>query len=298
MSRYLHYIWLLLLGMGVSAGPVNAIEINQYPEIESITNRLVAEGVYDSGEIEQLFASVEFNPEIIRAFKRPAERLSWARYRDLFITDQVISNGVKFWEQHQVELTRAAEQYGVPEEIIVAITGIETRFGASKGKHAVIDSLSTLAVQYERRKAFFQSELESFLRLAKSEGLNPRETLGSYAGAMGIPQFIASSYHGYAVDFDGDGKRDLVSSYADAIGSVANYFRRHHWRTGQPVADRLTKVNSQKLDALLQAGKSPGHSVSVILEAGFDTASSYPGQLAADIITLDGPQGTEYWLGF
>lgn len=236
MKRFLKKSILILVSTHFMIPVSFGLDLEMYPQIKKISDQLVKEGIYGNEEIEAIFADVELNPGVVEAFKKPAEKLSWAKYKNLFITKKTIKNGVRFWREHQQLLTKASTQFGVPEEIIVAILGVETRFGKSMGSHAVINSLSTLSVDFERRKEFFQSELSSFLKLVKSDGIDPLNTLGSYAGAMGIPQFIASSYQAYAVDYDNDGQRDLINSYADAIGSVANYFKRHNWIKNAPVA--------------------------------------------------------------
>ena len=274
------------------------VDLDKYPDLKSITDRLVEQGVYTSGEVETLFSQVSLRPKVVEAFKKPAEKLTWAKYQGLFITDKVIRNGVKFWNEHQQTLEKATEEFGVPEEIIVAILGVETRYGKSKGSHAVINSLSTLSVDFERRKEFFQAELESFLKLSKTENIDPLNTVGSYAGAMGIPQFIASSYQAYAIDFDGNGERNLIDSYADAIGSVANYFKQHKWIEGEPVKASINKINAEQFSRFKQTQKSPQFSVEEITQSGVETQGEYKGALAADIIQLNGKNGKQYELVF
>jgi len=276
----------------------SALELGKHPELNAIAKNLVADGTYTSAELDKIFSRVELRPNVVQAFKRPAEKLTWKKYKGLFISDKVIRNGVNFWVQHQKLLSRAAKEYGVPEELIVAILGVETRFGTNKGKNGVLNSLSTLSLQYERRKDFFLSELESFLKLAKSEQLDPLMTLGSYAGAMGIPQFIASSYQAYAIDFNGDGKRDLINSYADAIGSVANYFKKHGWQQNQPVKTEVGEISSKQFDSFKQSGKSAQFLLGDIKKAGVSLSAEYSDQLAADIIKLQGSKGEEYQIVF
>ena len=167
---------------------------------------------------------------------RPAERVvPWFEYRNIFMTEERIAAGVRFWTEHAATLEQVAERYGVAPEMIVAIVGIETYFGTRMGKYRVLDALATLAFAYPPRAAFFASELESFLLLTREEQVDPTAALGSYAGAMGAGQFIPSSYRAYAVDADADGKRDLWTDWDDVFGSVANYFAKHGWRTGEPV---------------------------------------------------------------
>ena len=298
MKRYFTKLILVLIITLSKAVVCFGLKLDNYPQIKQISDQLVSDGVYNEQEIEALFAKVELKPKVVEAFKKPAEKLSWAKYRDLFITRKVISNGVEFWNEHQQLLSNASNQFGVPEEIIVAVLGVETRFGKSMGSHAVINSLSTLSIDFERRREFFQSELSSFLKLVKSDGIDPLNTLGSYAGAMGIPQFIASSYQAYAIDYDGDGRRDLINSYADAIGSVANYFNLHKWIKDAPVKTRIKKIDARQYSSLRQTGKSAQHDVSEILNAGVKIAGEFNGDLAADIIELYGKDGKQYELVF
>ena len=275
-----------------------ALDLEKHPEIKQVSDQLVADGVYTDNEIEALFAKVNLKPKVVEAFKKPAEKLTWAKYRGLFITDKVIKNGVKFWQQHESVLSKASNEFGVPVEIIVAILGVETRFGKSMGSHAVINSLSTLSIDFERRKEFFQSELLSFLKLAKSDGVDALNTQGSYAGAMGIPQFIASSYQAYAIDYDGDGRRDLIGSYADAIGSVANYFKQHNWLQGAPVKTGITKIDAEQFSQFRQTQKSAQYNVTSITDAGVKIDGEFSGDLAADVIELNGSKGKQYELVF
>jgi membrane-bound lytic murein transglycosylase B len=175
---------------------------------------------------------------ILKAMNRQAEgRLSWEEYRARFIETGRIQNGNKFWKKHALALARAEKKYGVPAHMIVSIIGVETRYGKVTGSYRVLDALATIAFDLPRRSAFFQNELSEFLRLTKQEKIAYTKPKGSYAGAMGYGQFLPSSFMNYAVDFDGDGKRDIWKNPVDAIGSVANYFAAHGWLEGQPVIE-------------------------------------------------------------
>lgn len=300
MIRHIHIFSrnIIILTAFCIAPQSFGLELASHPEIKGVADQLVSEGIYTEKEIQELFASVELKPQVVEAFKKPAEKLSWGNYRGLFITDKVVRNGVEFWREHQQTLSRASNEFGVPEHVIVAILGVETRFGQSMGHHEVINSLSTLSIDFERRKEFFQSELTSFLRLAKSDGIDPLTTKGSYAGAMGIPQFIASSYQSYAIDYDGDGKRDLIHSYADAIGSVANYFKTHKWIEGAPIKTEITAINPEQFSQFRQTARSAQHTVADISAAGVSFNGEFDGNLAADIIELSASQGKQYEMVF
>ena len=156
------------------------------------------------------------------------------------MTEERARQGAKFWRAHAASLARAAEVFQVDPEVIVAIIGVETRYGRNNGRFPVLDALTTLTLEYPKRAEFFGRELEHYLLLARELGVSPVGTRGSYAGAMGVPQFIPSSYRKYAVDFDGDARRDLINSTEDAIGSVANYLREHGWKMRAPVASDVT----------------------------------------------------------
>lgn len=228
--------------------------IEESEQFSQFVNKMVKEHQFNETELKQLFKSVEIKQNIIKTMTRPAEGLPWHKYRKIFMGDKRIKGGVKFWQENEAALTAVEEKYGVPAEIITAIIGVETLYGGNTGGHRVIDALSTLAFAYPKRSKFFTSELEHFLILCREEKMNPLEPKGSYAGAMGIPQFMPSSYRAYAADFENDEKRDIWSNNADAIASVANYFSKHHWKKGADVTfpvkaegDAYQQVLSKKL---------------------------------------------------
>lgn len=224
---------LIAVGWNVSANP---ILLSQHDKLKTIAAELVAEQHYTQQEIEQVFAAAEIQQSVLNAMKNPAEyKFTWGKYRKLFIQPDRIEQAVEFWREYESVLLRAEQEYGVPASVIVAIIGVESKFGRYKGKHKVLDSLVSLVVDYPRRSDFFAKELKHFLILTKENQMDTTNLLGSYAGAVGYPQFIASSYRSYAVDFSGDGKTDLIDQPIDAIGSVANYFVKNGWLTGQPV---------------------------------------------------------------
>ena len=210
----------------------------------------------DAAELTRLLNHAHAQPKIIAAMRRPAEAKPWHQYRELFLTPTRIQQGAAFWANAQPWLNKAEEQFGVPAEIIVGIIGVETQYGQHKGKFKVLDALATLAFNYPERAEFFRSELENFILLVREEKLDPLTLTGSYAGAMGTPQFMPSSYRRFAVDFDGDGKKDLIDSTADAIGSVANYFKSHQWHPGQAVVASAT-IQGDAYRGLLEQGIKP-----------------------------------------
>jgi len=233
---------------------------------------------------------------ILEAIARPAEkRLNWGEYRKIFITRERIRGGLAYWKKNTEALSQAYRRFGIPPEIIVAIIGVETRYGKHAGKYPVIDALSTLGFHYPPRARFFRSELEQFLLLAREEGVDPTKPLGSYAGAMGKPQFIPSSYRAYAIDFDDDGQRDIWNDDTDVIGSVANYFKRHGWRTGEPIAQRVQGVEARHA-ALIEAGYKPGIPVSRLIAEGVRLKHPLAPDMPAALLALKTVQGTQHWL--
>jgi membrane-bound lytic murein transglycosylase B len=231
----------LVFGLFVSIRSAHSVDVYAYPELVSMVDQLVSEKHLDRRRLNFWLTDAKIDQGIVQVMQRPAERLPWHRYRMRFLTRSSIRNGEKFLARHSDVFRQAEIRFGIPAEILVAIIGIETRYGKSTGQYRVLDSLTTLALEYPRRSQFFMAELKEFLSLSSDGILNPLETKGSYAGAVGIPQFMPSSYRHYAIDFDGDGQRDLVSSETDAIGSVARYLNVHGWQAAEPVVERLAK---------------------------------------------------------
>jgi membrane-bound lytic murein transglycosylase B len=228
---------------------------------------------------------------------RPAEAKPWHEYRSIFLTEPRIAGGAAFWAEHAATLERAESAYGIAAKYIVAIIGVETFYGRHEGKTRVLDSLATLAFRYPRRQEFFARELEQFILLTREEGLDARSLKGSYAGAMGIPQFIASSYRAYAVDFDGDRVRDLIGSPVDAIGSVANYLGEHGWRRHEEVVFPV-RVSGAGYRSLLAKGLEPKTTLRAMAEQGviIDADGADASRLGA-LVELDLRDGHEYWVG-
>ena len=213
---------------------------SEHPGTEEFVQKAVSEYGLPEADVRALLDEAEYKQSIIDAISRPAEGKPWHEYRQIFLTDKRIAEGVDFWLENRELIASASEKYGVDEEIIVAIIGVETFYGRITGSYRTIDALVTLGFYYPQnlssdRSSFFSSELMHYMQLASEEGLPANEITGSYAGAMGMGQFMPSSYREYSVDFDGDGSRDLWRSTADVIGSVANYLHRHGWQRGQPV---------------------------------------------------------------
>jgi membrane-bound lytic murein transglycosylase B len=250
----------------------------------------------DEKALTALLQGVKLREDILRAIARPAESKPWYEYRPILLTEERIQAGVQFWNTHAATLARAETVYGVPPETIVAILGVETAYGRRQGRHKVLEALATLAFHYPPRSEFFTKELEQFLLLAQEEDFTPGEVEGSYAGAMGIPQFISSSYRHYAVDFDRDGRRDLFASAADAIGSVASYFVAHGWRGQTPIASPV-QVEGEGFRSLQGDALEPKHTIAEWRAAGVRANPALPDDTLATLIDLETHTGHEYWLG-
>ena len=284
--------------LGVSAlllyGPLKA-DYTGREDVQAYMEELVAQHGFGRAALLEAFGDAEYQPAIVEAISRPAERaLKWHEYRNIFLKEGRIRGGLRFWEDNAATLAAAAEQFGVAPEYIVAIIGVETSFGRIMGAHRVLDALSTLAFDYPPRGPFFRKELTEFLLLVREEGRSPGEFKGSYAGAMGYAQFIPSSYRNYAVDFDGDGARDIWRNVADAIGSVANYFAKHGWRGDGPLALRVEAFGEQ-MEAALNTSLKFDKTVRDFRALGVE-APDLDGAASAALFRMDVEDGAEYWL--
>jgi len=272
--------------------------------VRTFIRQVSVEHDLDQNRIAGLFARIKSQADILEAISSPAEfTLTWGQYRPIFIKPKRIMAGRKFLGEHRVLFEQAEEIYGVPANIIAAIIGVETFFGRITGKHSVLESLATLAFDYPPRAEFFLSELTEFLKLSEAEGWDALAVKGSYAGAMGMPQFISSSYRQYAIDFDDDGKRDLFDSPADVIGSVANYLAHHGWQRDMPVAERWSFAADKRpvLVNLTRQALKPVIAADTLRAAGFDTDSLARGTAKgarASVMLLEGSDGLEGWVGY
>ena len=267
-----------------------------HPRVDEFTAEVQKDYGIPAAEVKQWLSQAEKMDSVLEAIQRPAEgTMNWARYQDIFLTEKRTNAGKNFLENQAEVLQAAEDKYGVPKEIITAIIGVETYYGTRQGSYRVLDSLSTLAFDYPKRPLFWR-ELKAMFALARDEGVDPGTIKGSYAGAMGYGQFIPTSYLAYAVDGDGDGKRDLWGNPIDAIHSVANYFKVHGWKTGEPVTQRV-KVSGDSYEPLVNVSRKPQHVVSDLTKAGVTLTYPVAGDKPANLIKLEGKQGDEFWLG-
>ena len=294
---YLHptSVALMLIAL-VCTSACASIRTTSSEQLSPFIDVMVEQYQFDRESLTALLQQGTVQESILDAMSRPAEkRLSWHRYRNIFLTNSRIEGGIDFWNQHQTVLQRAEDQYGVPAEIIVAIIGVETRYGGNSGSYRVLDALVTLGFHFPKRAEFFKKELQEYLLLCREEGLDPLALKGSYAGAMGWSQFIASSYRHYAVDGDQDGKRDLWNSPDDIIFSIANYFSQHGWKSGEPISSPAT-VEGDQYQSVLTSGLKPTLSVAEILQKQVHTDDSLPADAPAKLLELEQPETMEYWL--
>jgi len=289
---------------GLSLGLINLVQASasarsiDKQDIQIFINEMAREHKFKRNDLQELLDKARIHQSILDAISRPAEAKPWYKYRTIFLNQSRIQGGVKFWNDNALILKRASQRYGVPAEIMVAIIGVETRYGRHKGSFPVIDSLATLAFAYPPRSEFFKSELKEFLLMTREEKIDPLKQMGSYAGAMGMPQFISSSFRNYAVDFDDDGFRDLWNNPADAIGSVANYFKRHGWKKGQPVVAPV-KTRGKKFRQLVGKELKPAWTYPKLKKLGIIFNKTYPKDLKGTLLELDsGTKHPEYWVGW
>jgi len=267
-------------------------------DVRAFIREMAARHGFNTARLQAVFNRAYAQPSIIAAMSRPAEAKPWSAYRPIFINPKRIQGGAAFWRANETALARAERVYGVPPEIVVAIIGVETQYGGNMGKYRVLEALSTLAFNYPRRADYFRKELENFLLLTRAEGIDPLAPRGSYAGAMGYGQFMPSSFRSFAVDFDGDGHRDLWRNPRDAIGSVANYFNKHGWRSGEPVAAPARVSGAAYPDLVSRKLSQPKYSVVSLRARGVIPEASVRDAQAAMLLEFQGQDGPEYWLGF
>ena len=267
------------------------------PDLKLFIDSMAQKHGFDPAVLESLFARATHQPRIIRAMSKATKRKPWDDYRPMFVNPARVEGGVRFWNEHSEALAKARREFGVPEELIISILGIETHYGKNTGSFRVLDALTTLAFDYPPRADFFSSELEQYLLLTREEevvgALNAR---GSYAGAMGIAQFMPGSYRYFAVDFDGDGRRDLFQNVDDAIGSVANYLKRHGWLAGEPLVVRA-QVSGEHYEAYVNSSLQLDHVVAQWKWLGVTPTEDVPNSERAMLFSLRTRAGPQYWLG-
>jgi membrane-bound lytic murein transglycosylase B len=295
LTRTLILTWVILFATTFSTMAQAPAKVKLKPEVEEFIGQMVQKHQFNEAELRQIFAQQKTNDGVVKSISAPATAKPWNEFKTIFVTPTRISGGLEFWQQNAELLKRARDTYGVPEEVIVAIVGVETIYGKRMGTYRVVDALYTLGFEMPERATFFRGELEQFLLMARDNGLDPLSVKGSFAGAMGMPQFIPTSYRKYAVDFDGDGKVNLWEGTADTIGSVANYLRTFGWTYGQPTVVPA-RISGTDFKEVLDAGLKPNQTLLQMQPKGVEAIEPLPPDTAAGLFALDIEQGQEYWL--
>lgn len=270
--------------------------VENTPAVEQFVAKMVTQHHFDVQQLRILLQAAEIKPDILKKISSPAEGIPWYKYQRIFLTEKRIDGGIKFWKQNASTLRTVSARYGVPEEIIIAIIGVETQYGENVGNHRVIDALTTLGFAYPKRSAFFLSELENFLLLCREEGIDPLLPVGSYAGAMGLPQFMPSSYRNFAVDFEQDNARNIWKNPADAIASVGNYFAKHHWQKGGTVFIPALALDDQYKSALTK-DVLPDFTLADLQRLNIQVAELSKLTEKVKLLAFEQEQGEDLWLG-
>jgi membrane-bound lytic murein transglycosylase B len=270
----------------------------QRKDVQFFIKSMVKQYHFDAKQLTATMNQVHIQPQIIESMEKPYEKKSWNVYRDLFLTPQRLKGGLDYWSANQKTLERAQKRYGIPPEIIIAILGVETLYGERQGENRVLDALATLAFNYPKRSAYFTKELKEYLLLCREHQVPATLYKGSYAGAIGKPQFMPSSYRYYAVDFNNKGKRDLIGNNGDSIGSIANYFRKHGWRVNEGIAQNA-QLTGWRAKHIRTNPRTANYTYLQLVQAGVKpiTASqNHPKR--AGLIELIRDDGKEYWLAY
>ena len=296
------------IGLGLALGAHSAMAASEYlsrPEVRSFIETMQAEHGLDVAELERVLGDARHQPTVVRLIgpERPATTpakppvRSYPRYRAKFLTNVRISAGIRYWDMHEDDLRRAEAEFGVPSEVILGVLGVETAFGQNTGSFRVVDSLATIAFDGPRRQEYFRDELKELLLLARDMSIDPLEIKGSYAGAMGLPQFMPSSYRRYAVDFNNDGITDLAGSPADAIGSVASYLKAYGWKQGEPATVSLRLPTGREAD--LVTGLERTHDVAELRQHGVKFSTKTLPEGMCSVVELPTPgKPSKYVAGF
>ncbi len=290
---FLFTISLILIGQhAIAANSSNKVSVTQ----DEFIAQMVERHDFNTADLTKVLKQARKSQTILDAISRPAEKkLTWHKYRQIFIKEKRIKQGVDFMQKNKSKLEEAEKKYGVPPEIITAIIGVETFYGRIAGSYRVVDALNTLAFHYPKRSNFFRSEFEHFLLLAREQGFDPNSLKGSYAGAMGMPQFISSSYRHYAIDFDNDNVIDIWNNTNDAIGSVANYFAEHGWLKDKPITIKVG-VEGENYKQALKKGLALDITAFDLPKYGIKTDSVFEENEKLKLFEYKLDKGSEYWL--
>ncbi len=282
------------------------INFTQWRAVNEFIDEMSEQHGFDKGVLLEQFRRVQYRDQVVKLINPPpaSKAKNWTAYRERFIEPKRLNAGVEFWNRHEQALRRAEAEFGVPVEVIIGIIGVETMYGRMTGKFSVLDALTTLAFAYpetpnrEARMKYFRGELKQALLYARESQIDPFELKGSFAGAIGWPQFMPGSIRRFAVDFDGDGRIDLRNSPEDAIGSVASFLAQHGWTSGQPVAFPATVTPDASWPSMINQGLQANYSREQLVQAGVVVPDTAPPSVSYGLIDLqDGDRPTQYWIG-
>jgi len=274
------------------------IPLYQQAEVKKFINTMVTQYHFKHDKLTNIFKHTKIKKEILNKIEHPYEKAPWYEYQQHFITQKRINNGVKFWHKHATSLRHAQKKYGVPASIIVAIIGVESAYGKHMGKFKVINALSTLGFKYKKRAEYFRKELVQFLLLCREKHINPLKTYGSYAGAIGEPQFMPSNFRQYAVNFNKSHSVDIINDPKDAIDSIANFFQAHGWQYNKKIALKAKLKHTKHHKPLPKMPPQPKFTLAQLTKYHIQPLTAAPSHALANIIKLQGRKGPLYWLGF
>ena len=294
LNRLLNPILLLLLLLS-GFTPVNAA-VPETKAFNRFIEKMVSKHGFDEEVLRKRFKAVVIQPAILEAITKPAEAKPWYEYRAIFMTEARIAAGVKFWQGNEQALQAIESKYGVPPEILTAILGVESNYGEQPGKYRVIDALSNLSFAYPPRSKFFTKELVNYLLLCRKEHIDPLKPTGSYAGAMGLPQFMPSSFQRFAVDFNHDHKKDIWKDNVDAAASVASYFKSNQWHSGEAVAFPVNAKNAAYKNRLNDSLK-PDVTVAELRALQIQAPAQLLDSETVKLLALQQPSGEDLWVG-
>jgi membrane-bound lytic murein transglycosylase B len=297
MRRALAFVVLAIGLIAVVPAPAAALELADYPELGHFIDEMVARHGFDKAELVHAFSGVRLKLKAVDAMERPREAMPWRDYKTVFLDEQHIERGVRFWKEHAEALARAQRQYGVPPEVILGVIGVESHFGHMRGAYRLIDVLTTFMLKYPPRAGYFRDELEQLLLLARDLHLPVESFRGSFAGAIGLPQFMPSSYRRYAVDFDGDGVPNLMTSADDAIGSIANFLHVHGWKDDEPILDDV-RLEGTLYFWIEKLGVKPKLTVADLIRYGVFPVHHVDSRQPAALIEFEGDDGPIYRVGY
>lgn len=265
--------------------------------VKEFIDKMVVVNHFDRQELLSLFAQTEYLPEVIDRINKPFEEKPWDFYKNFFITPDRVENGAQYWRKHAATLTKVSKQYGVSPAVIVAIIGIETKYGQERGKFPELRTLATLSFHYPKRAVFFQNELENYLLLTREYHLSPLQLYGSYAGALGIPQFMPSTYRQYAVSYDGNTSVNLWEDHEDAIASIAYYLQKAGWKANQPVAVKA-HITSPVSPWLISADAKPVYRLKTLEKYGIRPVTPQSPARKSALIAMHNTHDKEYWITY